>query len=136
MQCSKPGTYSGPLQCLIDTVKGEGPRALYKGATLLLTLSIHLSIDDVLIKVWKESTGASPPAVGWAISDSMLMGSLHQYRLLLASIETRSNNRDEGVSHGSSTPRKKGDEPTLGLSLPGHFVCLSLSSTSILFPRV
>jgi len=52
------------------------------------------------------------------------MGSLHQYRLLLASIETRSNTRDEGVTHGSSTPRKQGDEPALGLSLPGHFVRL------------
>ncbi|GAA5842154.1 hypothetical protein JCM5353_002177 [Sporobolomyces roseus] len=107
MQCSKPGTYSGPLQCLIDTVKGEGPRALYKGA--------------------------SPPAVGWAISDSMLMGSLHQYRLLLASIETRSNNRDEGVSHGSSTPRKKGDEPTLGLSLPGHFASGMMAGWTVCF---
>ncbi|GAA5897091.1 uncharacterized protein JCM6883_006575 [Sporobolomyces salmoneus] len=109
MQCSKPGTYSGPLQCLIETVKGEGPRALYKGA--------------------------SPPAVGWAISDSMLMGSLHQYRLLLASIETRSNSRDEGVVAGQTTSgtSKKGDEPALGLSLPGHFVSGMLAGWTVCF---
>lgn len=46
MQCSKPGTYSGPLQCLIDTVKGEGPRALYKGALLLLPSSLRRSRID------------------------------------------------------------------------------------------
>ncbi|GAA5938744.1 uncharacterized protein JCM15063_004856 [Sporobolomyces koalae] len=105
LQCSKPGTYSGPLQCLVDTVKGEGPRALYKGA--------------------------SPPAVGWAISDSMLMGSLHQYRLLLASIETRSNQRDEGVVHGSSSSTT--DEPTLGLSLPGHFASGMMAGWTVCF---
>ncbi|GAA6014295.1 hypothetical protein JCM11491_005029 [Sporobolomyces phaffii] len=105
MQCSKPGTYTGPLQCLIDTVKGEGPRALYKGA--------------------------SPPAVGWAISDSMLMGSLHQYRLLLASIETRSNSRDEGVVSGQAT--SSGDEPALGLSLPGHFASGMMAGWTVCF---
>lgn len=42
----------------------KGPRAVYKGA--------------------------SPPAVGWAASDSILMGSLHKYRLFF----TRWRERD------------------------------------------
>ncbi|GAA6061200.1 hypothetical protein JCM10212_001521 [Sporobolomyces blumeae] len=103
LQCSKPGTYSGPWQCLVDTVKGEGPRALYKGA--------------------------SPPAVGWAISDSMLMGSLHQYRMLLASIETRSGSRDNGVVSSA----KNGDEPVLGLSLAGHFASGMMAGWTVCF---
>jgi len=58
MQCSPPGTFTGPLDCLKSVIGREGLRALYKGA--------------------------SPPAVGWAITDSILLGSLHNYRLLLA----------------------------------------------------
>ncbi|KAG0150970.1 hypothetical protein CROQUDRAFT_668293 [Cronartium quercuum f. sp. fusiforme G11] len=54
LQCTPPGHYAGPLDCLVQTVHKEGPRALYKGA--------------------------SPPAFGWAISDAVLMGSLDRYR--------------------------------------------------------
>lgn len=50
MQCSPIGMYSGPLQCLKSILAKEGFRALYKGA--------------------------SPPAVGWAITDAILLGSL------------------------------------------------------------
>jgi len=57
MQCSSPGTYRGALDVLAKVVKNEGILALYKGA--------------------------SPPAVGWAAIDSVLMGSLHNYRLFL-----------------------------------------------------
>ncbi|KAI8460006.1 mitochondrial carrier domain-containing protein, partial [Phakopsora pachyrhizi] len=57
IQCTKPGFYSGPIDCLKRTIQNEGFRALYKGA--------------------------SPPALGWAISDSILMGSLDKYRNFL-----------------------------------------------------
>ncbi|KAF8168189.1 mitochondrial carrier domain-containing protein [Crassisporium funariophilum] len=57
MQCSPPGTYSGAVDVLAKIVKNEGVLALYKGAT--------------------------PPAVGWAAIDSLLLGSLHNYRLFL-----------------------------------------------------
>ncbi|KAG8953082.1 hypothetical protein FRC04_003029 [Tulasnella sp. 424] len=57
LQCSPPGTYTGALDCLMKTVRNESIFALYKGA--------------------------SPPAIGWAISDSILMGSLYNYRLWL-----------------------------------------------------
>ncbi|SCZ89002.1 BZ3500_MvSof-1268-A1-R1_Chr1-1g00886 [Microbotryum saponariae] len=83
MQCSELGTYKGPLDCLQRTVKYEGLRALYKGAT--------------------------PPAFGWAASDAILLGSLHNYRLMFARIEGR--NRGEDVSVVSEIGR---------LSLGGH----------------
>ncbi|KAF5337081.1 hypothetical protein D9611_003135 [Ephemerocybe angulata] len=57
MQCSPPGTYRGAIDVLTKIVRNEGFRALYKGAT--------------------------PPAVGWAAIDSVLLGSLHNYRLFL-----------------------------------------------------
>ncbi|KAF8515173.1 mitochondrial carrier [Gautieria morchelliformis] len=60
LQCSPPGTYTGALDCLKQTVKNESILALYKGAT--------------------------PPAVGWAAIDSVLLGSLHNYRLYLLSL--------------------------------------------------
>ena len=58
LQCSPLGTYRGPLDCLGQIAKREGLLSLYKGS--------------------------SPPAVGWAFADSVLMGSLHTYRLTLS----------------------------------------------------
>ncbi|KAF8905501.1 mitochondrial carrier domain-containing protein [Gymnopilus junonius] len=57
MQCAPKGTYHGALDVLLKIIKNEGMFALYKGAT--------------------------PPAVGWAAIDSVLLGSLHNYRLFL-----------------------------------------------------
>ncbi|EKM61131.1 uncharacterized protein PHACADRAFT_204284 [Phanerochaete carnosa HHB-10118-sp] len=62
LQCSPPGTYRGAIDCLVRIVRNEvngqySVFALYKGAT--------------------------PPAVGWAAIDSVLLGSLHNYRLFL-----------------------------------------------------
>ncbi|KAE8226649.1 hypothetical protein CF319_g789 [Tilletia indica] len=58
MQCSPPGTYSGPWHAFRSLVKNESVLSLYKGA--------------------------SPPAVGWAVTDAVLLGSLHQYRLIFS----------------------------------------------------
>ncbi|CAL1695584.1 unnamed protein product [Somion occarium] len=57
LQCCPPGIYRGTLDCLVKVVRNEGVFALYKGAT--------------------------PPAVGWGAIDSLLLGSLHNYRLFL-----------------------------------------------------
>ncbi|GBE78033.1 mitochondrial carrier [Sparassis crispa] len=57
IQCSPPGTYRGAIDCLLQTIRNESIFALYKGVT--------------------------PPAVGWAAIDSVLLGSLHNYRLFL-----------------------------------------------------
>jgi solute carrier family 25 carnitine/acylcarnitine transporter 20/29 len=40
------GRFKGPLDCFLKTIKQEGPRALYKGAT--------------------------PPLVGWMFMDSIM----------------------------------------------------------------
>ncbi|PVF97790.1 mitochondrial carrier [Serendipita vermifera] len=52
-----PSHYNGAIDCFLKIIRREGPLALYKGAT--------------------------PPAVGWAAIDSVLLGSLHNYRLHL-----------------------------------------------------
>ncbi|GAA6006636.1 uncharacterized protein JCM10292_006015 [Rhodotorula paludigena] len=104
LQCSPPGTYSGPLDVLMRTLRQEGPRAMYKGAT--------------------------PPAIGWTISDSMLMGSLHQYRLIIARAETGdwSGWRDDGKG------RSQANEPkNLQLSLGGHFLAGLLAGQTVCF---
>ncbi|TCD69900.1 hypothetical protein EIP91_005724 [Steccherinum ochraceum] len=77
LQCSPPGTYRGAIDCLVKI----SPFALYKGAT--------------------------PPAVGWAAIDSVLLGSLHNYRLFL-------------IRHGMTEP-VAGTE-VRRLSLTGHSV--------------
>ncbi|KAF4591730.1 Mitochondrial substrate carrier family protein L [Ophiocordyceps camponoti-floridani] len=58
LQTSPRSRFSGPVQCLLQTVRGEGFRALYKGA--------------------------SPPLVGWMVMDSLMLGSLNLYRQVLA----------------------------------------------------
>ncbi|KAB5594373.1 Carnitine/acylcarnitine carrier protein [Ceratobasidium theobromae] len=67
--------YKGALDCLWRTVKNESPLALYKGAL--------------------------PPAVAWGASDSLLLGSLHNYRLILIR-----NGFTEPIP-GSSDPSKR-----------------------------
>ncbi|KAF8344343.1 mitochondrial carrier [Cantharellus anzutake] len=79
LQCAAPGTYAGAIDCLVKTVRNESVFALYKGAT--------------------------PPAVGWAAIDSLLLGSLHNYRLLL-------------VKNGFSEPIPNSDKTRL--SYLGH----------------
>ncbi|KAL7418878.1 hypothetical protein Q5752_006562 [Cryptotrichosporon argae] len=80
LQCTPPGTYNGAWNCFTTTMSKEGARALYKGASV--------------------------PAVSWGITDSILMGSLHNYRAWL-------------LAHGlgERTPSLDGKQR---LSLAGH----------------
>ncbi|KAF8610626.1 mitochondrial carrier [Ceratobasidium sp. AG-I] len=57
LQVAPQGTYKGAIDCLQKTVRNESPLALYKGALA--------------------------PAIAWGASDSLLLGSLHNYRLFL-----------------------------------------------------
>ncbi|KAK0387267.1 hypothetical protein NLU13_5580 [Sarocladium strictum] len=58
LQTTDSSRFRGPLQCVTQTIRNEGVRGLYKGAT--------------------------PPLVGWMFMDSVLMGSLTVYRRLMA----------------------------------------------------
>lgn len=57
LQTTDASRFSGPLQCVLQTVRNEGFAGLYKGAT--------------------------PPLVGWMFMDSIMLGSLTVYRRLL-----------------------------------------------------
>ncbi|TID18423.1 mitochondrial carnitine/acylcarnitine carrier protein [Venturia nashicola] len=57
LQTTEASHFKGPLDCLLQTVRNEGIRALYKGA--------------------------SPPLVGWMFMDSLMLGSLTAYRRIL-----------------------------------------------------
>lgn len=58
LQTTNSARFSGPLQCVLQTIRNEGFFALYKGAT--------------------------PPLVGWMFMDSVMLGSLTVYRRLLS----------------------------------------------------
>ncbi|KAH8671140.1 carrier protein YMC2 [Xylariales sp. PMI_506] len=58
LQTTDSSRFSGPLQCVAQTIRNEGVRGLYKGAT--------------------------PPLVGWMFMDSIMLGSLTVYRRVLA----------------------------------------------------
>ncbi|QUC23238.1 uncharacterized protein UV8b_07479 [Ustilaginoidea virens] len=58
LQTTTKGRFRGPLECVTQTLRHEGVRGLYKGAT--------------------------PPLVGWMLMDSIMLGSLSVYRRLLA----------------------------------------------------
>ncbi|KAI9892966.1 MAG: hypothetical protein M1814_000850 [Vezdaea aestivalis] len=57
LQTSPATQFRGPVDCLLQTIRNEGPLAVYKGAT--------------------------PPLLGWMVMDSVMLGSLTQYRALL-----------------------------------------------------
>ncbi|KKA29627.1 hypothetical protein TD95_000707 [Thielaviopsis punctulata] len=58
LQTTDSARFSGPLQCVAQTLRNEGIVGLYKGAT--------------------------PPLVGWMFMDSVMLGSLTIYRRLVA----------------------------------------------------
>lgn len=58
LQTTDTSRFRGPLQCAMQTIKLEGFRGLYKGAT--------------------------PPLLGWMFMDSIMMGSLNVYRRVVA----------------------------------------------------
>ncbi|SLM39163.1 mitochondrial carrier [Lasallia pustulata] len=57
LQTTEKAQFKGPLDCLLQTVRNEGVKGLYKGAT--------------------------PPLVGWMFMDSIMLGSLTFYRRIL-----------------------------------------------------
>ncbi|KAF2865132.1 mitochondrial carnitine/acylcarnitine carrier protein [Massariosphaeria phaeospora] len=57
LQTTDTSRFKGPLDCLVQTLRHEGVKGIYKGAT--------------------------PPLVGWMFMDSIMLGSLSVYRRLL-----------------------------------------------------
>lgn len=57
LQTAKTGQFSSTIDCVAKSIKNEGLRSLYKGAT--------------------------PPLLGWMVMDSVMLGSLQNYRRLL-----------------------------------------------------
>ncbi|KAI5303739.1 hypothetical protein KEM56_007237 [Ascosphaera pollenicola] len=57
LQTSTTSRFSGPIDCVLKTVRNEGVLGMYKGMT--------------------------PPLVGWMFMDSLMLGSLTLYRRLL-----------------------------------------------------
>jgi solute carrier family 25 (mitochondrial carnitine/acylcarnitine transporter), member 20/29 len=57
LQTSQKAQFTGPLDCLMQTIRREGIAGMYKGAT--------------------------PPLLGWMASDSVMLGSLTIYRKFL-----------------------------------------------------
>ncbi|KAF8632551.1 hypothetical protein AX15_001766 [Amanita polypyramis BW_CC] len=96
MQCSPPGTYRNAIDVLAKLVRNEGILALYKGAT--------------------------PPALGWAVIDSVLLGSLHNYRLFL-------------LRHGMTETCPTANQPRLTLFAHGLAgLCAGLTSAIVATP--
>ncbi|KAI8979114.1 putative mitochondrial inner membrane transporter ymc3 [Mycotypha africana] len=69
LQTTSKSHFKGPLDCLLKTLKNEGPTALYKGAT--------------------------PPLIGWMFMDSIMLGTLHNTRLFL---QNNWNGKDKPLS--------------------------------------
>lgn len=63
----------------------------------MLTQCIHnLTLTDR----YGCDSGGSPQLLGWMMSDAVLLGSLHNYRLLFARIEARSRGLDPALGQG------------------------------------
>lgn len=77
LQTTDATRFSGPLQCVLQTVRNEGVRGLYKGAT--------------------------PPLFGWMFMDSVMMGSLTVYRRVLAQNVFHVDSWAPGAGPGSGT---------------------------------
>ncbi|KAL7926216.1 mitochondrial carrier [Trichoderma austrokoningii] len=77
LQTTQSSRFSGPLQCLLQTIRHEGVTGLYKGAT--------------------------PPLVGWMFMDSVMLGSLNVYRRLMAQHVFDADSWAPGAGAGSGS---------------------------------
>lgn len=110
LQTTDKGRFSGPLECVIQTIKNEGARGLYKGAT--------------------------PPLVGWMFMDSIMLGSLTIYRRLMAEHVFHASSWTPGIGEGAGLGFKAllGDAsspptylPPLGHGIAGIFAGATVS---------
>ncbi|KAG5951594.1 hypothetical protein E4U53_002729 [Claviceps sorghi] len=110
LQTSSKGHFAGPLACVAQTLKNEGIRGLYKGAT--------------------------PPLVGWMFMDSIMLGSLSVYRRLMAQHVFHAPIWTPGIGDGTaglgfqslfSTSSPPSYLPPLGHGIAGIFAGITVS---------
>ncbi|MCJ1398581.1 hypothetical protein MMC11_001781 [Xylographa trunciseda] len=107
LQTTDHTQFKGPLDCLLQTVRNEGVRGLYKGAT--------------------------PPLVGWMFMDSIMLGSLTYYRrLLLENVFTQENVRRyrPAIIWNSESSLK---QPTHRLPTVGHAIAGLMAGFTVSF---
>ncbi|RKF76439.1 Mitochondrial substrate carrier family protein L [Golovinomyces cichoracearum] len=103
LQTTPKSHFSGPVQCLLQTIRKEGIVGLYKGAT--------------------------PPLVGWVFMDSVLMGSLTFYRsLLLRTLFPPKQPTSNSTSNFNSRPSH--NLPPMGHGLAGLLAGITVSTVA------
>lgn len=85
--------FKGPLDCLLQTIRKEGVNGLYKGAT--------------------------PPLVGWMCMDSVMLGSLTQYRRLINEHVVQPRRAAQPASVWAGREDEKAKLPVLGHGIAG-----------------
>ncbi|KAJ4125014.1 hypothetical protein NW768_009355 [Fusarium equiseti] len=95
LQTTDSSRFKGPLQCVSQTIRNEGFRGLYKGAT--------------------------PPLVGWMFMDSVMLGSLTVYRRLLSEhvFKVEPVGTDVTASSPGTTPKGHTALPSFGHGIAG-----------------
>ncbi|MCJ1432650.1 hypothetical protein MMC27_002007 [Xylographa pallens] len=107
LQTTERTQFKGPLDCLLQTVRNEGVRGLYKGAT--------------------------PPLVGWMFVDSIMLGSLTYYRqLLLENVFTQDNVRRYRPSFIWNS-KSSLEQPTHRLPTVGHAIAGLMAGFTVSF---
>ncbi|PKS07674.1 hypothetical protein jhhlp_006281 [Lomentospora prolificans] len=105
LQTTNSARFSGPLQCVLQTVRNEGFFALYKGAT--------------------------PPLVGWMFMDSVMLGSLTVYRRMLS--DTLFRNYQPPVVAALSPSRGQSANASVNLPSYGHGLAGIMAGCTVSF---
>ncbi|KAI1631158.1 mitochondrial carrier [Biscogniauxia mediterranea] len=110
LQTTDATRFRGPAQCVAQTLRREGARGLYKGAT--------------------------PPLAGWMFMDSLMLGSLTVYRRLLSEnlfphLQPPSSSSSSHATTTSPSPHQKQQQqpylPSWGHGLAGVLAGVTVS---------
>ncbi|KAI9805499.1 MAG: hypothetical protein M1825_000750 [Sarcosagium campestre] len=104
LQTSQSSQFRGPLDCVLQTVRNEGVRGFYKGAT--------------------------PPLVGWMFMDSIMLGSLNFYRRILRENVFTSRTHQQQYRFTSTAV---GKQDISALSTFGHAVAGIMAGWTVSF---
>ncbi|KAK7951618.1 uncharacterized protein PG986_007346 [Apiospora aurea] len=110
LQTTDATRFSGPLQCVAQTLRNEGVRGLYKGAT--------------------------PPLVGWMFMDSVMLGSLTVYRRLLAEhvfVRLPPSSRHPDAAKRLATESAQSSHAAVHLPSYGHGLAGVLAGATVSF---